>query len=77
MLIISMLNIRMSCPEFSTDQSRVQIPAHGGGGGNLEMTHSQGFGDAAPALQLANNPITLDQDHSTPMELDSDNDRDS
>jgi hypothetical protein len=40
----------------------------------VEMTHRQGLGDAAPAPQLANDPLNLDQDHSTP--LDSDNDRD-
>ena len=41
------------------------------------MTHSQGFADAAPASQLTNNPANFDQDHITPMDLDSDNDRDS
>ena len=43
------------------------------------MTHSQGFGDAAPAPQLANDPVTrltLSQDHGTPMQPDSDNDWD-
>jgi hypothetical protein len=45
-----------------------------GGPRNLEMTYTQGFGDEVPAPQLNNDQVILDQDHSTPMDLDSDND---
>ena len=40
------------------------------------LRSSNNLRDAAPAPQLANDLVTLDQDHSTPMDLDSDHDSD-
>ena len=50
--------------------------AHGAGRGTLDMTHSPGFGDEAPTPHLNNNQAIFDQDHSSPMELDSEPDCD-
>ena len=66
-------------PKHTTVQTvplPIEIPAHGAGRGTLDMTHSPGFGDEAPAPHLDNNQVTLDQDPSAPMAWDSDNDRD-
>ena len=52
------------------------LPDNLTGGGNLEMTPNTGLGDTGPTPQPANAPVTLDQGHSAPMQLDPDNDRD-
>ena len=54
----------------------IDTPAHCAGRGTLDMTYSPGYSDEASSLLLDNNQVILDQDHSSPMDLDSANERD-